>query len=62
MKSGTRLPARDGKTPSNYVEKSNGEIWYQPLPATKPNGNQSTASQQKTQTAVTVCEGEKKTS
>lgn len=27
-----RLPARDGKTPSNYVQKSNGEVWYQPLP------------------------------
>lgn len=27
-----RLPARDGKTPSNYVVNSKGETWYKPLP------------------------------
>lgn len=28
----TRLPARYGKTLSNYVQKQNGEVWYKPLP------------------------------
>lgn len=32
----TRLPARDGKTPSNYVQKRNGEVWYKPLPQKAP--------------------------
>lgn len=27
-----RLPARDGKTPSNYVQNAKGEVWYKPLP------------------------------
>lgn len=26
----TRLPARDGKTPSNYATNSKGETWYHP--------------------------------
>lgn len=28
----TRLPARDGKTPSNYARNQKGETWYRPLP------------------------------
>lgn len=31
----TRLPARDGKTPSNYAQNSKGETWYRPLPQKK---------------------------
>ena len=32
----TRLPARDGKTPSNYATNSKGETWYHP-PKEKPS-------------------------
>jgi hypothetical protein len=41
-----RLPARDGKTPSNYVENSKGEVWYKPLPA--PKLTQESKPEQKT--------------